>query len=178
MYDRFVAAARAFCRARPAAVLALMLAAALAAGCAQTGRQADGEANDHGTHQLPNGDLQERTASARQLPAFLSGQRQEIADVYKVAAEHAELLEWIPCYCGCGESTGHKSNINCFIHEIAEDGSVVWDDHGTRCGICLEIALQSALLQKEGKSVKEIRDRIDATYEGKAGSPTPTPMPQ
>ena len=29
-------------------------------------------------------------------------------DIYTVAGQNAELLDWIPCYCGCGESVGHK----------------------------------------------------------------------
>ena len=31
-------------------------------------------------------------------------------DIYTVAGQNAELLDWIPCYCGCGESVGHKNN--------------------------------------------------------------------
>ena len=84
----------------------------------------------------------------------------------------------MPCYCGCGESAGHKSNLNCFIQEKREDGSIVWDDHGTRCLVCLEIAVQSAQLHKEGKSLKEIRQFIDDTYKEGYAKPTPTDMPE
>ncbi len=48
-------------------------------------------------------------------------------DIYTVAGQNAELLDWIPCYCGCGESVGHKNNKNCFIREIKKNGEVVWD---------------------------------------------------
>ncbi|CAJ1004578.1 MULTISPECIES: PCYCGC domain-containing protein [Brevibacillus] len=152
-----------------------LLAAALIAGC-------DGQDNaqgDHSGHQqhAPNGDLQELTASADQLPSFLNDLDPQIVAAYKIAAANRDLLKSIPCYCGCGESAGHQHNGNCFIKEEREDGSIVWDDHGTRCGVCMEIAIVSSKLKQEGKSVKEIRQFIDDTYKEGYAEPTPTPMP-
>jgi hypothetical protein len=97
--------------------------------------------------------------------------------VYQLAGQSTELLQWIPCYCGCGESVGHKSNMNCFIKEVKSDGSVVWDDHGTRCNVCLQIAVQSVKMKSEGKTDKEIRQFIDNTYKKGYAKPTDTPMP-
>ncbi|HTG67939.1 MAG TPA: PCYCGC motif-containing (lipo)protein [Candidatus Udaeobacter sp.] len=130
---------------------------------------------NHQTHS--HGDLQEKTASATVMPAFLDGQMDKIRLVYQIAGQATDLLQWIPCYCGCGESAGHKSNLNCFIKEVNEDGTVVWDDHGTRCGVCLEIAVTAAKMKSEGKSDKEIRNFIDATYKEGYADPTDTPMP-
>ncbi|MNJ02500.1 hypothetical protein D3C73_1624720 [compost metagenome] len=67
--------------------------------------------------------------------------------------------------------------MNCFVQEINPDGSVVWDDHGTRCGVCLNIAVESARMLKDGKSAKEIRDTIDQNYKTGYAKPTPTPKP-
>lgn len=128
-------------------------------------------------HHLPNGDLQEVTASADDLPAFLSDKPEDMRLVYRLAGKSADILEWMPCYCGCGESAGHGSNLNCFVDEIREDGSVVWDDHGTRCLVCLEIAVKSVQLNQEGKSLKEIREFIDDMYKEGYAPPTKTPMP-
>ena len=76
-------------------------------------------------------------------------------DIYTVAGQNAELLDWIPCYCGCGESVGHKNNKNCFIREIKKNGEVVWDSHATTCVNCLEIAVESASMkQKENQRLK------------------------
>lgn len=75
------------------------------------------------------------------------------------------------------ESAGHESNLDCFIHAIHPDGSVVWDDHGTRCGVCLQIAAESIKMQREGKAVKEFRAYIDEKYREGYAKPTPTPMP-
>ncbi|WP_339253329.1 PCYCGC motif-containing (lipo)protein [Sporosarcina sp. FSL W8-0480] len=126
---------------------------------------------------LPNGDLQEATESAAVLPKFLDGKPEDLRLVYQVAASAADVLEYMPCYCGCGESADHRNNLNCFVDEIRKDGSVVWDDHGTRCLVCLEIAVQSVQMKQEGKSMKEIREVIDEMYKEGYAEPTDTPNP-
>jgi len=158
------------------------LALALLTGCGTQSAPTPADGHDHHGHtsnqqQLANGDLQELTASINTLPTFLDNVDPQIKEVYKIAGENWELLQWIPCYCGCGESAGHLHNGNCFIKEVKADSSVVWDDHGTRCGTCLEIAYVSAQMKAEGKSVKEIRTFIDNAYKDGYAPPTPTPMP-
>ncbi|WP_010500880.1 PCYCGC motif-containing (lipo)protein [Paenibacillus elgii] len=128
-------------------------------------------------HQTPSGDLQEKTASLSTLPSFLDKQPEQMKKAYLVAAQTKDLLRNIPCYCGCSESAGHQSNMNCFIKETASDGSVVWDDHATRCGVCLEIAVKSAQWQQQGQSAKDIREQIDKQYQKGYAKPTPTPLP-
>ncbi|GEB34052.1 PCYCGC domain-containing protein [Brevibacillus parabrevis] len=152
-----------------------IFAAALLTGCGATD-QADQDHANHANH-APNGDLQELTASVDQLPKFLDNQDPVIIESYKIAGANRELLKSIPCYCGCGESAGHMHNGNCFIKEEKSDGSIVWDDHGTRCGVCMEIAVISSKLKQAGKSTKEIREYIDNNYKEGYGKPTPTPMP-
>ncbi len=127
--------------------------------------------------QLSNGDLQEVTASAAELPAFLDDKSEEMRLVYQVAGTATDILDYMPCYCGCSDSAGHESNTNCFIDEIRKDGSVVWDDHGTRCQVCLEIAVQSVKMTQEGKTLTEVRNFIDETYKEGYAKPTDTKMP-
>ncbi|MDQ8739121.1 PCYCGC motif-containing (lipo)protein [Paenibacillus sp. LHD-38] len=67
--------------------------------------------------------------------------------------------------------------MNCFIKEVNKDGSIIWDDHGTRCGVYLEIAATAAKMKSESKSDKEIRNYIDVTYKEGYADPTDTPMP-
>ncbi|MDN4494225.1 PCYCGC motif-containing (lipo)protein [Ureibacillus aquaedulcis] len=136
-----------------------------------------GTEDAHSTHNHTSGDIQELTASADELPKFLDDQNEDIRLVYQVAGKATDILQWIPCYCGCGESVGHRSNLNCFIAETREDGSILWDDHGTRCLVCLEIAVESVQMAQEGKSLKEIRNAIDAKYQEGYAAPTPTEMP-
>ncbi|PGN03224.1 PCYCGC motif-containing (lipo)protein [Priestia megaterium] len=117
----------------------------------------------------------EETASNEVLPEFLKDKPEEVQTIYANAAQNQELLENIPYYCGCGESTGDKNNYDCFIHENKRDGKVVWDDHGTKCGVCLEIAAQSVPDLEPGKSIKQIRQSIDEKYKSGYAKPTPTP---
>lgn len=137
------------------------------------------ETNNHEEHAAhsESGDLREQTASVDVLPKFLDSQSEDMRLVYQAAGKAADILQWIPCYCGCGESVGHKSNKNCFIYEIKEDGSVIWDDHGTRCGVCLKIAAQTVQMKQEGKTDLEIRQFIDDTYKSGYAKPTDTDMP-
>ncbi|HEU4963219.1 MAG TPA: PCYCGC motif-containing (lipo)protein [Bacilli bacterium] len=126
---------------------------------------------------MQNGDLRETTSAANEMPQFLMTKTQEIQQVYAIAAKHLDVLQYIPCYCGCGEHAGHKSNAECFIHETKDDGTIQWDDHGTRCNTCMEIAVTASKMSDEGKSTKEIRTYIDEHYKEGYAKPTPTPMP-
>ena len=49
---------------------------------------------------------------------------------YKFAAEHPEVLSYVPCYCGC-ERSGHRGNEDCFVTRRDEKNDVVeWEPHG------------------------------------------------
>jgi hypothetical protein len=124
------------------------------------------------------GDVREITSSIEQLPTMLDKKDDSIKEVYLLAAQHPELLSYMPCYCGCSISAGHKDNASCFYSEIREDGSIVWDNHGAKCMICLEIAEKSVAMYDEGKSMADIRTTIDMFYSDKGYSdPTDTKMP-
>lgn len=127
-------------------------------------------------HTLENGDIQETTSSISELPAFLDSQSEQMKDIYTLVASHDNLLEHIPCYCGCGSSVGHNHNENCFIKERLKNGAIVWDDHATRCKVCLEIAVTSIKGFNEGMSIDEIRTFIDKTYQEGYAEPTATPL--
>ncbi|MFE8702105.1 PCYCGC motif-containing (lipo)protein [Cytobacillus sp. FJAT-54145] len=137
-------------------------------------------AQDHGNHTYneKNGDLRELTTSVDTLPIFLKDKPEQMQIIYSAAAQHQELLEYIPCYCGCAESGNHQDAYDCFVYANKENGEVVWDDHGTRCGVCLETAAESILQYKDGKSMMEIREYIDEKYKEGFSEPTPTKMPE
>lgn len=48
----------------------------------------------------------------------------EAQEAYRYAVAHPEILQYFPCYCGCGE-LGHRSVLDCSIEEFRPDGSVV-----------------------------------------------------
>ncbi|MEK0314382.1 PCYCGC motif-containing (lipo)protein [Cohnella sp. 56] len=146
---------------------------------AHAGHATSGDSHAGHTTNAPNGDLREETASVDALPGFLDEEADQVKLAYIAASKLQDTLQYIPCYCGCGQSAGHKSNLACFIAGVREDGSVIWDDHGTTCGVCQQIALQSAQKKSEGMSDLQIRQWVDATYgAGGYADPTDTPLPQ
>ncbi len=38
----------------------------------------------------------------------------KVAKVYRIAQEVPELLERMPCYCGCYVNPGHQNNLDCY----------------------------------------------------------------
>ena len=157
---------------------AIMIMSGCSAGVEETGSQPHDETEHGHVHELKNGDIQEETESTEVLPGFLKDRPEQMQAVYKAAALNEDVLSSIPCYCGCGDSAGHKSSLNCFVAGIKEDGAVVWDDHGTRCNVCIDIAAESIAQFKDGKSLIEIREYIDNKYKEGYAKPTPTPMPK
>ena len=50
--------------------------------------------------------------------------------VHRFAAEHPEVLTYVPCYCGC-EHQGHRGNEDCFVTARDAKGDVQeWEPHG------------------------------------------------
>ena len=49
---------------------------------------------------------------------------------YRFAAEHPEVLSYVPCYCGC-EHAGHRGSEDCFVTARDANGDVTdWEPHG------------------------------------------------
>jgi hypothetical protein len=49
-----------------------------------------------------------------------------VQENYRFAVVNQELLQWMPCFCGCRESR-HTSNASCYVQEMRDDGSVLLD---------------------------------------------------
>jgi len=97
---------------------------------------------------------------------------------YDFAAQHPEVLKYVPCYCGCGEQ-GHKANESCFVARRDPKGNVLeWDTHGFGCTICVDVARESMQLYNSGADVVAIRAAIERRWApGNAAGRTPTPQP-
>ena len=52
-----------------------------------------------------------------------------IRSVYAFAANHPEVLSYVPCFCGC-ENFGHGDNHDCFVANRDAEGRVTWEAHG------------------------------------------------
>ena len=97
--------------------------------------------------------------------------------VYKFAAEHPEVLSYVPCFCGC-ERGGHKGNDDCFVKTRNARGDVTeWEPHGLDCAVCLDVANEAMQMTRSGASVRDIRAAIEAKWNRPGSGHTPTPMP-
>jgi hypothetical protein len=97
---------------------------------------------------------------------------------YDFAAQHPEILKYVPCYCGCG-ADGHKANDACFVARRDAKGNVLeWDTHGFGCTICVDVAREAMQLYSSGADVHSIRAAIEKKWTpGNAAGKTPTPFP-
>jgi hypothetical protein len=96
---------------------------------------------------------------------------------YLFAAEHPEILSYVPCFCGC-ERAGHRGNEDCFVSNRNLNGDVTdWEPHGLDCQVCIDVATMARQMFTSGASVKEIRASIESRYAGYNGGHTPTPAP-
>jgi hypothetical protein len=96
---------------------------------------------------------------------------------YDFAAQHPEVLKYVPCFCGCG-SQGHKANESCFVARRDPKGNVLeWDTHGFGCTICIDVAREAMQLYSSGADVNSIRTAIEKRWAANAEGRTPTPQP-
>jgi hypothetical protein len=87
-----------------------------------------------------------------------------VTAAYQFAAEHPEILSYVPCFCGC-ERSGHQGNHDCFIKERAPNGDVIsWDPHGVDCAVCIDVANRSRQMHAAGASARDIRAAIDKEF--------------
>jgi uncharacterized protein with PCYCGC motif len=126
------------------ALLAVLVLAALPA--CSTGSQTSG------LHMLPIDQMPQQVQAA---PSVVSAS-------YQFAAANPDVLQGIPCYCGCGNA-GHTSNYSCYI-QGSEQGKLKFDDHALGCSLCVSITQDAMRLLQQGKTVPEIKAYVDATY--------------
>jgi hypothetical protein len=116
-----------------------------------------------------------------EFPGYPLGRSPEVIKAaYMFAAEHPEVLTYVPCFCGC-ERSGHRGNEDCFVKSRAANGDVSqWEPHGMECNVCLDVATQAKQMYSSGASVKEIRAAVEqkwAAQSAESHTHTPTPQP-
>jgi hypothetical protein len=67
-------------------------------------------------------------APASDLPAEVLQSSETVQEAYRFALANTQLLEEIPCHCGCG-GVGHTSNYACYVAGENDDGSTSFDYH-------------------------------------------------
>jgi hypothetical protein len=70
----------------------------------------------------PDGDL-----SKVIWPAFVTAAGPEVQRLYEFQVTNGEVMRYMPCFCGCGQSAGHRNNRDCYIKRVDADGSVEFD---------------------------------------------------
>lgn len=58
-----------------------------------------------------------RPRPATPSPALFSG---KLAETYRIAKEAPELIEQMPCYCGCYGMADHRNNLDCYVDRHAD----------------------------------------------------------
>ena len=106
----------------------MLIAGAAIAGCAVL---LGAQAPQKGATPAPSQAARNLTFPPFPNPGFAPGRPvDQTRQAYQFAAEHPEVMKFVPCYCGC-ESTGHPHNESCFVKRRDAAGNVVeWDPHG------------------------------------------------
>jgi len=60
------------------------------------------------------------------LPAPVRRAPSKVQEAYRFAIANREVLQYIPCYCGCG-AEGHTSNASCYLKDFSTPGNLVFD---------------------------------------------------
>jgi hypothetical protein len=105
-----------------------ILAVGAAAGCSGGSKRAsepEGFAARFAQYKAapePNGDLAKVV-----WPVYVTEAGPEVRRLYEFQITHGELMRYMPCFCGCGDFAGHRSNRDCYVRRVNRDGSVVFD---------------------------------------------------
>jgi hypothetical protein len=127
-----------------------------------------------GSMTMPTADEATMTWQAR--PDFVRALPAEGQAAYSFALARPDVLQWMPCYCGCA-GAGHRSNLDCFFQRREVKGSYAYEEHASYCNVCIKTANLAQRMLLEGSTVTQIRAAVDATFGGGAAPGTDTPLP-
>jgi len=99
------------------------LAIALAACNGRSGDAAEPETSEAAREAASYAQDEWVTIDGVDFPARMARVGPEIQEAYVFAAKHPEVLQYMPCYCGCEqEQPPHQSNVDCFVDQIDRSG--------------------------------------------------------
>ncbi len=67
-------------------------------------------------------------APMSEMPDFVKDAPPQVQEAYRFAVANPEILQQMPCYCGCG-AMGHQNNYQCYVKEVRADGSLEFENH-------------------------------------------------
>lgn len=131
-------------------IFVLSLATGLLTGCGATASTPSS-----------NDDL--KMAPMSQMPDDVKSAPAVTQQAYQFAVANPDVMQHIPCYCGCG-AMGHTSNYSCYVESVDAAGQVKFDGHALGCSICVDITQDAMRLSKQGQSPQDIKAYVDKTY--------------
>jgi hypothetical protein len=109
-------------------------------------------------------------------PAYVSHNGHETEEAYAFAVARPDIVEWMPCYCGCA-AMDHRSNLECFLKRREAGAPIAFEEHASYCDICVKTALMAKQMLAQGATLTQMRTAVDDAF-GRSGAPgTPTELP-
>jgi len=130
-------------------IFLLSLAGTALVGCGST----SSASSDHELKMAPMSMMPEAVQSAATVTQ----------QAYQFAIANPDVIQHIPCYCGCGDM-GHTSNYSCYVKNVDAKANVTFDSHAIGCSICVDITQDAMRLTKQGESPQAIKAYVDKTY--------------
>ena len=127
-----------------------------------------------GSMTMPTADEVNATWQAR--PDYVKALPAEGQAAYAFALARPDVLQWLPCYCGCA-GIPHRSNLDCYFQRREIKGTFTYEEHASFCDICVRIANTASDMLRQGSTMTQIRAAVDATYGGGSVPGTDTPLP-
>ncbi len=127
-----------------------------------------------GSMTMPTADEVTATWAAR--PDYVKALPAEGQAAYAFALARPDVLQWLPCYCGCA-SIPHRSNLDCFFQRREVKGTYSYEEHASFCDICVKTANLASGMLGQGSTITQTRGAVDATYGGGAAPGTDTALP-
>ncbi len=87
-----------------------------------------GDGPSQGTVRVSSSGDRFETVAAGVMPSFARRATGKVRKTYRYAAAHPEVLQYIPCFCGCG-NIGHRHNGDCYVKERFADGQITFTSH-------------------------------------------------
>jgi len=96
----------------------------------------------------------------------------QIKEAYGFAKMNQEMLDGLPCNCGCMTAEGAEAHggrvhsrglLDCFMNGNVNNGGK-WDSHASECGLCYEDALEAKKFYDNGKTKNEIKEILLEKY--------------
>lgn len=127
-----------------------------------------------GSMHMPTADEVSATWEAR--PEYVRVLPGDWQSAYAYALARPDVLQWLPCYCGC-TGIGHRSNLDCFFQRREVKGTYQYEEHGSYCDICIKTANMADAMLRDGRTMTQIRAAVDSTFGGGAAPGTDTAQP-